>query len=896
MNPHPPAGPGSAHDDERARRAAAAAAAAVDDNVRRICAAKGWCTPAGLEEAESLRRDLAAQGETTTLLDALVLIGAIEPHNARALRAGELASGDATIHARKFTVPSASVTPRPLPRGAASSGPQAAAHQPAARGTEPPPQGVASRTAATIDFDAEDLAAARAPQSPARLTPRHSPPPAPVLPSRETPDATRTTDSEATAFDTVHGTSIRAGAAAPVADAASFGIDLPGRTLGGCRIEHEIGRGAMGVVFEATHLALQRKVALKVLMPTAHRNQRDVEQFVQEARALAKIEHQNIVQVFDVGQQDGLHYLTMQLLQGETVADRIDRQRAFSWEEGCKLARDAAKGLAVAHEKGIVHRDIKPENLFITTDGVVKIADFGLAAQAAAGDDGTRTEVMGTPAYMSPEQIDGCNVDGRADLYSLGCTLYVMLTGKKPFSGDTAIEVLLKQTKEIAPPVVKVVPSVPLSVSQVIEKLMAKHAGARYQKAADLAADLEKILGGGKPKVVVEIEDVMGRMQDLAREVSAPQTSLFAKPAFVLACAAAAVAVTATALFFALPGIDGTALADGANLPSAKSDAEAEARAREALAAVDAFAAEFPDRPDLFTKRYDELDRQYGDVIGVVISANRETALHKAETRRVERIQESRRAAAAVLQQDPIAAVRALLSVPEEMRTGTAADEWGQDLERAVTAIRVKHGMVYIPAGKAKIGADNRERSLGDFLIDVTEVTNDQWAAFVRDTGARAPRHWAGDVPPPLMRELPVVGITAAEAEAYAKWAGKRLPTAAEWERAARGPDGLAYPWGAEFDGARCVARAASTAGGDRSLAGVQTFSGGRSAEGLYHMAGNAFEWTADSSADPLVGVGREVRGGSSKSHPASCAATVRYWVAPETDDPELLIGFRCAK
>ncbi len=676
--------------------------------------------------------------------------------------------------------------------------------------------------------------------------------------------------------------------------APAIGNDLVGRVLGGCRVEREIGRGAMGAVFEATHLSLQRRVAVKVLLPGARSDGLDVQQFIQEARALARIEHQNIVQVHDVGEDSGLHFLVMQLLDGGTVADRLERQGQFTWEEAARVARDAAHGLAVAHEKGIVHRDIKPENLMITTENVVKIADFGLAAKAArSGDPTVRSEVMGTPSYMPPEQIDGRNVDGRADIYSLGCTLYVMLTGRRPFEGESAIEVLLKQTKDTATPVVKVVPSTPPLLSQLVEKCMAKSPNARYRTAADLAADLEKILSGGRPKIVVEIEDVMSRMQEIARGEAAAQRGLAQRPAVVVSAAVALVCVTAIVMTIALPDLKATA-ADDFLAGAMPREATDETEARKALKAAQTFAGEHPTELDLVQRRYDELARQYGDELGVEIVAVRDKAkkdfegLCLAEFAKVRaKSDESARAG------DFVAALHALHAFPAELRAGKQGVEWTAEATKLQNQVRTSTGMAYVPAGRTASARDAAQGAeLPAFLIDVFEVTNADYAAFVKAKGARAPAYWGADEPREAMARIPVVGVTPAEAAAYAAWKGKRLPSAAEWERAARGDKGTLYPWGDEFDRSRCVSRAAEK----RVLHAVGTFQGGRSAFSVLDMAGNAAEWVADVSNDPLVGIGHEVRGGSAKSHPTACTALAKYFLPEDTQDPELLVGFRCSR
>jgi formylglycine-generating enzyme required for sulfatase activity len=177
-------------------------------------------------------------------------------------------------------------------------------------------------------------------------------------------------------------------------------------------------------------------------------------------------------------------------------------------------------------------------------------------------------------------------------------------------------------------------------------------------------------------------------------------------------------------------------------------------------------------------------------------------------------------------------------------------------------------------------------------MLDLTEVSNGAYERFVKQTGARPPSHWVGGEPSVEQRPLPVVGVTAAEATKYADWSGKRLPTEAEWERAARGIEGSRYPWGDQFDRARCTSRGSAV----WRLVSVKSLPGGRSLTGVYHMAGNAAEWTADAVDDPLRGSGRIVRGGSVKSHPTACTTYASYAVDPETSDPELYIGFRCAK
>jgi eukaryotic-like serine/threonine-protein kinase len=809
---------------------------ADDRALREACLATKACSATDIEQAIATRYQMRQRGEDMDLLDILLVQGALTTISAHSVRV-RLGGAEAAAGANRDEGPPGSDSADSTPA------------QPSASRAAASPRAVVCETvAATMDFSAEDLEQALL-DSQGGGWPDH-----PTQPAVPRPP-----------------------------EVPAFGHDLGGRVLGSCRLDRELGRGAMGVVFEATHLSLQRRVAVKVLQPGA-REAEDVAQFLQEARAMARIEHENIVQVHDVGEEAGLHYIVMQFLDGGTVADRLDHERMIPWEDACRLARDAARGLAIAHGKGIVHRDVKPENLMLTSSGQVKIADFGLAAKATGEDD--RSEVMGTPAYMAPETIDGRAVDGRSDIYSLGCTLYAMLTGRRPFEGETAIEVLLKQTKDVATPVSTLTPSVPESVSQLVEKCMAKSPAARYQTADELAGDLEKILSGGRPRIVVEIEDVMARMQEVSRAEAALPRGVARRPAFAVTAALVLVTGSAIVSAMALPNVDELAVERFLRFPPTDR-ATAAAAARAELTQAVQFAVDHRDGIDLVRARFDDLAKRHGDTLGSELTAARQKAEADFDAHCVAEFGKVRSQAEELARGgDAVAATKAVFAFPETLRRGHTAEAWKECASHATDAVRQATRMAYVPAGRAG------DTDVPAFLIGLTEVSNAEWAEFVRETGARAPRVWAADVPPAAARELPVVGITPAEAAKYAAWRGLRLPTAAEWERAARGDAAATFPWGEDFDPARCVSRA----GPRRELVGVATMPSGRSSFGVFHMAGNAAEWVADSSNDPVRGVGHEVRGGSAKSHPSACATTARYFLPEDTASPDLLVGFRCAK
>jgi serine/threonine protein kinase len=276
---------------------------------------------------------------------------------------------------------------------------------------------------------------------------------------------------------------------------------LIGLTVGGCEVLDVIGQGGMGVIYKARQISLDRVVALKVLAPHLADNVSFVQRFQREARAVARINHPNILAVYDVGSEDRLNYMNMELIEGQSLAGYLkDHNEVLPWEEGTILIKQAAQGLEAAQAVGITHRDIKPENLMITKKNVIKVADFGLAKDESSV---TTTEaVIGTPAYMSPEQCDGKKIDGRSDIYSLGGTYYRLITGHLPFEAETAMSMMFRHKHEALIPAHEVYRSIPPTVSQVILKMMGKKPPDRYQTMTEVIAALdEAVLDAKKPIV-----------------------------------------------------------------------------------------------------------------------------------------------------------------------------------------------------------------------------------------------------------------------------------------------------------------------------------------------------------------------------------------------------------
>jgi serine/threonine-protein kinase len=251
----------------------------------------------------------------------------------------------------------------------------------------------------------------------------------------------------------------------------------------------------MGEVYLAEQTSLHRQVALKVLRADRTESQSHLQRFKTEAMAAGNLNHNNIVQVYLIGETDGFHYIAQEFVDGRNLREHIQKKGILSAQVAIHVMRQVASALQKAGEAGIVHRDIKPENIMITRKGVVKIADFGLA-RLTLRDDINLTQVgmtMGTPTYMSPEQVHGQKVDQRSDIYSFGITAYHMLTGRPPFYGETALAVAVKHLKDKPLPLRDKRPDLPVALCDMVHKMIEKDPSKRYQHASQIIQDLKKI-------------------------------------------------------------------------------------------------------------------------------------------------------------------------------------------------------------------------------------------------------------------------------------------------------------------------------------------------------------------------------------------------------------------
>jgi len=270
----------------------------------------------------------------------------------------------------------------------------------------------------------------------------------------------------------------------------------PGGKFGRFEVIDVLGRGAMGVVYRAKDSALGRTVAIKTIALTGSAQERDLHEarFMQEARAAGSISHPAIITIYDVGREGDTAFIAMELLEGRDLRDMIGTV-SLTPSQSVSIAASVAEGLSFAHDRGIVHRDIKPGNIMVLPDGRVKIMDFGIAHVHEPTVKTQTGVLLGSPQYMSPEQIAGQSIDHRADIFALGLVLYEMLTGVKPFQGEDIPELMFKVANLSATPPSHLAPDLPPVIDFIIARALKKKAEERYASAADMAKDLRDAMG-----------------------------------------------------------------------------------------------------------------------------------------------------------------------------------------------------------------------------------------------------------------------------------------------------------------------------------------------------------------------------------------------------------------
>jgi len=256
----------------------------------------------------------------------------------------------------------------------------------------------------------------------------------------------------------------------------------------------KIGEGGMAVVYKAKDRLLNRYVAIKILRPEFTQDEQFLESFKRESQAAAGLQHPNIVSIYDVGRTGNINFIVMELVDGRPLSDLIKEKGRLDYKTTIDIAKQMASALSIAHKHQIIHRDVKPHNIMITSDGVAKLTDFGIArAVSNATMVADTSKIIGSVHYFSPEQARGAYVDERSDIYSLGIVMFEMLTGRVPFDGETPVEVALKHINEDVPSPAKLVPGIPPALDKIVLKATDKYQTERYKSVDEMLEALKNV-------------------------------------------------------------------------------------------------------------------------------------------------------------------------------------------------------------------------------------------------------------------------------------------------------------------------------------------------------------------------------------------------------------------
>jgi len=636
-----------------------------------------------------------------------------------------------------------------------------------------------------------------------------------------------------------------------IAEPAAPIESLVGATLDNkYRVEKVLGRGGMGTVYKATHTAIGQTVAIKVMHPHLAADRTAVKRFEREARAAARIRHPNAIFIYDFGETPaGLVYFVMEYVPGKTLSEIIFEQGPLPISRALPIMRQVCGAIHSAHSKGIIHRDLKPDNIIIdreTGQEIVKVLDFGIAKVI---DDSNITHLtktgiaIGTPDYMSPEQIEGLDLDPRSDIYSLGVILFRMLTGHLPFTGPTPVAVVVKHLNEPPPRPRQLNPAISPEVEEVMLRVLAKKREERPQSAMELYEQLER---------------AAGPLAESGVEIAATKNEpLGAAPAINLESPRKTPETPIT----------------NSTLYQLEQSNTAQMKAEEVAQA--ATADQKPDEKAAFL-RWDSGIKRFAA------------------------------AAASLAIISALIYFIAFTDSGEGINYSGPPSPISQLAAQKAADLLSGGGMIFVTGGKFTMGyggasdldGPSHREEVDSFYIDEKEVTFGEFKEFVERTGYRSEGDWnryysAGK------EQYPVVGVTWNDASAYARDQGKRLPSEKEWEYAARGNKEVDYVWGREWN--------SNFANTKEAGVGRAELVGSRAKDiswcGALDMTGNVQEWIADRYAlypnsdlqlKSEAANNRVVRGGCFNLDKTLSKTYIRFHAPPNKPDP--CVGFRCAK
>jgi serine/threonine protein kinase len=715
--------------------------------------------------------------------------------------------------------------------------------------------------------------------------------------------------------------------------------DGPGPKIKTYHILREIGRGGNAIVYLAHDERLNRPVAIKMLHAFVHHpyRQKIIARFYHEAQEIARLQHPNILPVYDFGEWQGAFYIVTQYVPGKTLrqhllgdAEKMQAVKPLSLSETLNIVQQVGAALAHAHQHGIIHRDVKPSNILMDDDGHIYLTDYGLAHIEAADPITQSGETLGTPHYVSPEQGKGLPVDHRSDIYSLGVILFHMLTGQVPFHADTPAPIILKHMVDPLPSPRSLNPKIPLMVEVVLRQALAKNPSDRYQTVQEFIRQLEQaiasyelketdliaatrvgmppVLDGARPQVDETFTDMPGgpivspalsstpldrtaEWQDYALDTSPldpvqesgrGRTIRWAIAGIILACLGGLLICTTT--FFLLQNsstVTPTLLA--------------------AVTPPSTYVLVIP--TPTFPPPTPELTHT-ATIIAIKTPAATPTST--AEPTQV--------TPSATPTTTPTTSPTPPPPIPPDMVLIPAGDfiqgSSDAEIDAAIQMCDRAYGD-HCPHARAWFTDETPRRTvyLDAFYIDRWEVSNRQFLSFVAATGYRTDAEKKGEAQTwqtfntPGHESHPAVWISWNDANAYCQWAGKRLPTEAEWEKAARGTGGYIWAWGSSWE----TGRANTSDGGPGRVTAVGSYPTGASPYDVMDMTGNVWEWVADwyapnwytsspmrNPGSPPQGVSRVLRGGSFRNPPWEVRAVHRHSGGPDGYAPDH--GFRCAK